>query len=51
MFRDWPEDSLMGAGQRLGLAVLRLRVVAVDKPLRPVLRWLIAKLDGKTATK
>jgi hypothetical protein len=51
MFEDWPKGSLAHAGQQLGMAVLRFRVSVIDKAFRPVVRWLIAKLDGKTATK
>jgi hypothetical protein len=51
MFAHWPEKSLDRDLQRLSMAMLRLRVVAMDKPVRRVVRWLDAKLDGKTATK
>jgi hypothetical protein len=51
MFEDWPERSFGRDRQRLNMAVLRLRVVALDKTFGPVVRWLVAKLYGKTATK
>lgn len=47
MFKDWPEDSLAHAGQRLALAVTRLLVVALYRPLRPVVRWLRRRLPDE----
>ena len=44
MFRDWPEKSFDRDRQRLSMAVLRLRVIALDRPAKRLVRWVDRRL-------
>jgi hypothetical protein len=49
MFEDWPQKSARRDLQQLSMAILRIRVVAVDNPVRSLVRWLDTRLGaGRT---
>lgn len=44
MFETWPPGTFGADRQRLSMAWLRLYVVAIHRPLTPIVRWLARRI-------